>query len=237
MFLADVEWQTIPFLSEGSTTPIHSLLNHGCVLPRLLGTLDDFKTNNPERDISIAEKLSSELQALRGIFQEWERQFSLEHHNTIYWPIPSSIDKYGIEAGDSQNGMVFPTSLHFPSILTANIMSHYWAFQVIVLSSMEELNSLVYSRFRVKFLDDLALSRIQLETFEAAKLICQSFEFQILPEMKLFGPAAVFFPLKYALEIFRVHPFMVQYELWCEKFVDHLVNRGLVLAKYRVDSS
>ncbi|KAG4419038.1 hypothetical protein IFR04_007814 [Cadophora malorum] len=236
-FLSDAEWLSIPS-SIGPKSSMQTLLDSASPLPGLLEKLDLLRKNQFAVDYAACQEIYVALETVQGDLRNWEDQLMTGHGSPLWWPVSSAVSK---SKGEAEEEPVFTISYHFPNILIANTMTHYWAFSAITqstLSRLEELPNLdlFHSTLncRSKHISDYAKTSEDLTIL--ASNICASMTYLMHPSQKLYGPASTFFPLWIALQIFQrdTSPESKKKELWCLKLIEELEERGLPLAGYLV---
>ncbi len=76
----------------------------------------------------------------------------------------------------------------------------------------------------------LPLRTLQENIVELATMICQSMEYSMQNQMRLYGKASTMFPLSTAYDTFKMYAKQTQEKLaWCEGIMDQLVLNGLNL--------
>lgn len=111
----------------------------------------------------------------------------------------------------------------FVNLTAANGLTHFWAFKAICLTNIERLLVLhpeMTSEIRIP------QPSILQEMKQLSVMICQSVEYLMQGQMKLFGPTSVVLPLQTAYEIFRTGGAQTKDELdWCREVL-RAVFRG-----------
>ncbi|EPE28338.1 hypothetical protein GLAREA_09458 [Glarea lozoyensis ATCC 20868] len=217
-FVASQEWISIPF-QFNTASPMQTLLSYATIIPSLLEKAD-FDTASPTTD-----DICAEFEQVLCTLLQWENtQVEVEFGNP-YWA------KAATSTTISSHGSSPSTLLWFPNILFANAFTHLWTFQIICLSEI--------ARLRAGRTDTLLSTKSSLPSeimnedyvFKLSTKICQSMEYQLQDEMKLYGPASVLFPLRIARATFDSDPARHQKEIsWCDEFVDQLRSKGIHLA-------
>jgi hypothetical protein len=177
----------------------------------------------------IAELLTQLNSLLEGL-NEWDRDFRLAHPSPMYWPL-LSLPESSIE----NTGGLFTSSFQFSSIIMANTICHFWAFAILAISCSFTL--------RHKFAEAQAhlFNISELKNFESLKAvalefgknICQSVAYHLSPEMKVFGPPSIVFPLKTAAQLFKQQGIEHnQKKRWCEDQIWELSKNGVRFAAH-----
>lgn len=234
-FLEQEKWKLIPF-SESAPSHIQQLINKTTVLPSILERIDILLCSDNESSHSKAEEIQMDLYSVLLDHDKWENTFASGYEGPISWPVLANFTELDSDSPtDVGVASVFPTSIFFPNITVANTMIHYWSFTVVILSSLQT----VYAFLQSSGLDcPSRTSQCSYEILQARKLdlaskICQSMEYLMQKEMKLYGPASTFQPLAIAKKVFRDAGTdgQRQYD-WCQQLARLLVKRGLILAEH-----
>ncbi|KAH7417884.1 hypothetical protein BKA64DRAFT_653068 [Cadophora sp. MPI-SDFR-AT-0126] len=230
VFLTEADWLRVPFSMEPKSS-MQTLLDVASPLPGLLEKLDELSENRPAVQSSSVDEIIKELDNVQLSLQKWEADLKSAHDGPLWWPVSSAEYK---RSPSHENELVFPISSQFPNILTANTMTHYWAFVAITNSTIARLchfptrtPSPQQPRSRKRKPDDL---------LTLASNICASMAYHMHPSQKLYGPASTFFPLWIALQIFQrdTSSDSRRKEVWCRNLIMELEERGLPLAGYLV---
>ncbi|KAK2738397.1 hypothetical protein FQN57_007074 [Myotisia sp. PD_48] len=221
-FLTLDEWTSIPFKAS-PPSPMQSLLSQAAAIPPVLERVD-LLAKFPEtvETTKIIGKAVDELLNILELLRGWKHSLSRELAEPLYWVAagpesPSNLVIRGYQRSDRQYGH----RLWFPSLMVASCMTHYWAFKIVCLLELNKLLSL-YPTTTLYALEsrenehsnpwpyhpfnDQAGLPSQARALDLAINICQSMEYLMQDEMKLYGPASTFFPLKTAIECFKVGP-------------------------------
>ncbi|PVH83515.1 hypothetical protein DL98DRAFT_412750 [Cadophora sp. DSE1049] len=229
-FLTDAEWLRVPFSVEPKSS-MQTLLDAASPLPGLLEKFDRFCENDSIVESASTPEISDDLDAVQANLRNWEDELISAHESSLWWPVASSEFE---SPRSPKNAPVFPISYHFPNILTANTMTHYWAFLAITYSTISRLNN-----FSIQTLSHYHLKSYNQnpdDLLYLASNICASMAYHMHPSQKLYGPASTFFPLWIALQIFERDSSSDSKikELWCRDLIVELEERGLPLAGYLV---
>ncbi len=184
------------------------------------------QAQSPNLDRSLVVQLLLEFHSVLTNLHAWETGLCSFHSGSLWWPISSA---FSFNSTDTHIDSTFPVSYHFPNILTANTLTHYWAFSAVVLSNIRLLTDPSNELFVPA---SCSGSDFRNEMKNLASKICQSMEFHLLPELKLYGPISTFFPIWIALQIFERSLEMKKEEQWCRNFIEILEERGFPLAKF-----
>ncbi|KAK4189034.1 hypothetical protein QBC35DRAFT_381125, partial [Podospora australis] len=195
-FLTLEQWKVVPF-REIVPSSMQVLLGEAAMLPSLIERLDKLSG----ADLEVAKVELRELMASRSRLEAWEIGFlTTREHPRVRYDVPGG---YG--------------TLWFDSLTTANGLTHAWSFNVICLANIER----IASHFPELSNDiGIARSEISREKKRLSIMICQSMEYLVQDNMKLFGPMSGILPLQTAFEAFRDGGSETMAELrWCEEML------------------
>ncbi|KAJ4357426.1 uncharacterized protein N0V89_002001 [Didymosphaeria variabile] len=119
-FLAREEWTTTPFRGQPSSM-IQLLFNKASKLPALLERYYDMVDLEDISNIAAVERLRKDFQNILKSFREWEITLHSEATSPRFWskPNPGHSPSLNVDV------------LWFPNIMTANSLTHCWAFEII----------------------------------------------------------------------------------------------------------
>ena len=92
----------------------------------------------------------------------------------------------------------------FPNIMTANIHTHTLSFEIICLVEIEKVEVFLAdngSTLRLTADATVEIDYSDEKLWELADKICESVEYFLQDEMRLFGPASAIFPLRVAYKV------------------------------------
>ncbi|GAT31327.1 C6 finger domain protein [Aspergillus luchuensis] len=118
----------------------------------------------------------------------------------------------------------------FPSITMANAITYIWAFRIICLCEMERLaSSLPQPSFEyLRILKEQHIESVQISSETLMRQICESMEYLLQGEMKLFGPASTILPLQVAYAVATMNGNQHNAQLpTLKRIVERLVLKGL----------
>lgn len=217
---------------------MQTLLDTASPLPGILEKFDLLCKNQIAVDYAVVQEIYAALEIVQGELRNWEDQLISGHESPLWWPVSSTVSE---SRGEAEKERVFPISYHFPNILIANTMTHYWAFLAITQSTLSRLEKLPNLRLSYSTLNcpsnhDSDSAKTPVDLIELASNICASMAYLMHPSQKLYGPASTFFPVWIALQIFQrgTSPESRKKELWCLDLLKELEERGLPLAGYLV---
>lgn len=219
-FLDEPVWKAKSFSSE-SKSLMQSLLDQISGLPALLQRLDAISNSGPKDQSENIVALYKDFNAQMLRLEDWETNLNTSAASRLlWWPV----------ALPSYTGSPFPISYEFTNVLVANTITHYWGVLLVVQISMETLQA-VFDKHEI---DNSNIPKQRAIALSDRKLtlandICQSVRYHLRPEMKLYGPAAMLFPLNVALQVFSREN-KLQETLWCEEIISRLGSMGIRLA-------
>lgn len=173
-FLAQTQWKTKPFCFY-PPSDMQLLIIDAANLPPLLEAIDGLHGSRSDTVISEAQEIRCRLLEMLKILCKWR---SLHDINTKPpW---------------------------FSNIMRANIHIHTLSFEIICLLEIEKVDvflggqgSTLTSAIGQALENDYSGRK----TWELAEKICQSVEYFLQEDMKLFGPASAIFPLRIAYDV------------------------------------
>lgn len=124
-----------------------------------------------------------------------------------------------------------PTCPWFPNIMTANVHLHSLSFEIICLKEMEKVDLFLDdhgSPFRSAAGQTLGIGYSDRKAWELADKICQSVEYFLQEEMRLFGPASAVFPLRIAYDVLSRDSQGNQEDIRrCQVLIDRIRQTGI----------
>jgi hypothetical protein len=221
------EWKTVPF-EFGTASPMQVLLSHAASIPSLLEKVDRWTQVPCEATQSTVNQAYGAFKQVLANLQQWEESQKEQRNGPLYWPKSMG----GKDGPYSTSGGMFDISLWFLDIPVANAFTHFWTFQIICLVHIAKLESQFsdWASFGALTIDEsLPRSIYEAEYIsELSTKICQSMEYQLQDEMRLYGPASVLFPLRTAREIFDVDMHRNHQQIgWCQRIEDQLRIKGI----------
>lgn len=205
---------------------MQNLLSQVAILPSLLQKIDAISiqiTYGASASASEINQIFSSLVDILVCLENWDICLQRDSNNKpCYWPCDSS-------PGDDN------VSLWFPDITMANVFTHLWSFQIVCLSEIDKLAS-SYPDLALEnrsLTGYKLLDRIPDRTLALSKNVVRSMDYLMQDEMKLFGPASTFFPLKTAYERLKLDEEQNrEYIAYCGDTVSRLVSKGLCSAPF-----
>ncbi|GKZ29886.1 hypothetical protein AbraIFM66950_006847 [Aspergillus brasiliensis] len=217
-FLGSDNWKTTPFAIL-SPSPMQSLLSEAAALPLNLHRLDKISGSNaPIEDQYEVTCILNSFEDLLSSLNEWEASESNNATSPLYW----------YRDQDTQASTI--PCIWFPSITMANAITHIWTFRIICLYEMERLaSSLPQPNFDyLRILKEHHIKSVQQSSENMMRRICESMEYLLQEEMKLFGPASTILPLQVAYAVATVNGNHNNEELAVlKKIVNRLDSKGL----------
>ncbi|KAH7009152.1 hypothetical protein B0J12DRAFT_691816 [Macrophomina phaseolina] len=203
-FLAREEWTTTPFSGQPGSI-MQLLLNKASELPALLERYYDMVDLKEVSNIVAVERLRKDFRNILKSFREWELMLHSEAPSPVFWSKPNP--------GNSSSSDV--DVLWFPNIMTANSLTHCWAFEIIAKRHLSMLGGAISTAEGEKSVAALA------------EMICDSMPYLMQPDMKLYGPGSAFFTFPTAIQIFQSEPDHYSFQLSrCQQILDRLASIG-----------
>ena len=221
-FLGSEKWQRTPF-AIFIPSPMQSLLSRTAILPSLLQRMDRHFGQTLIQDECEDVRLFNCFRDILISLNEWEASVSNSESQPLYW-------YQGQDTEVSEMPPIKIPCIWFPGITMANALTYIWSFRIICFYEIEHLAisrpqpSFDYSRA----LGELRIKNILHNAQTLVSQICQSMEYLLQDEMKLFGPASAVLPLQVAYAVATMYPSLYQVELAViTKVIDRLVAKGL----------
>jgi len=168
---------------------MQKLMSDASVIPTILETVDGLATRPRELAVVVAEKCVRQLVDVVGSLERWKATSP-----SIKAPL------FGCTAiGDGDM-----PRLWFPSITDANEATHFWAFNALCLATISQV-VVLYPEVGAELRSLAAWTtedRIFQETAKLSRWICQSMEYQMQAEMRLYGMSSILLPLRVAYDVF-----------------------------------
>ncbi|KAK3694117.1 hypothetical protein B0T22DRAFT_373526 [Podospora appendiculata] len=223
-FLATRKWRDIPF-SKIAPSALQSVMSEGALIPGILERLDSTARLSRGSVLRIAEEVLRAFSDVVDRLDRWERAFQSSTLYPSFWPMPASHR--------DSNGR---PCIWFPDVTAANALTHFWAFRVICLSGISKVTaSYPELEFKCQPLNSLRDSESTetsqntrfLETVRLSIRICQSIDYLLQDEMKLFGPTSVILPLRTAYDTFEAGGSRTEQErVWCKDILAGIIAKG-----------
>lgn len=215
-FLSDPRWIVGPF-SLRKETHLQKLMSEVSMLPSILRAADEL-LERPE-DASLPDLLSDD--EVVAVIDRFSRQIDI---------VSMFEETY---QDDSPDGSVFPlyppdrhASISFPSITSANIFTHIWAFHIIcarnigqLLSRFPSAEAKVESRLKQSISEDMIL--------QLSILILRSMDFLTSDDFKLSGAASACLPLIVVIDVLKNEgQGHNKLSVWYERVLNMSMERG-----------
>lgn len=193
---------------------MQKLMSEASVVPTILETLDGLATRPRELAVVAAENCVRQLVDVLGSLARWKATS------------PSTrAPLFGCTAiGDGDMPHFW-----FPSITDANEATHFWAFSALCLATISQV-AMSYPEAGAE-LQSLASwateDSILRETIKLSRWICQSMEYQMQAEMRLYGMSSILLPLRVAYDVFSAGGTLTAKELaLCRSILTRTVAIG-----------
>lgn len=193
---------------------MQKLMSEASVIPTILETLDGLATRPRELAVVAAENCVRQLVDVLGSLARWKATS------------PSTrAPLFGCTAiGDGDMPHFW-----FTSITDANEATHFWAFSALCLATISQV-AMSYPEAGAE-LQSLASwateDSILRETIKLSRWICQSMEYQMQAEMRLYGMSSILLPLRVAYDVFSAGGTLTAKELaLCRSILTRTVAIG-----------
>lgn len=202
---------------------MHTLFNQVAIVPNYLHQIDKMSENPGQTDPSEITILFSSLANILVGLENWEISLQHQTDSPCYWPrVTDPQSKEGIPQTKD-------TAIWFPSVTMANVFTHIWTFRIICMTELEKL-ALLFPWLilgGMSLTNQYHLHHVQGYTLALSNQICSSMEYLMQDEMKLFGPASTFSPLKTVYHKFKADESQQMIIARCQAIVNQLVAKGL----------
>lgn len=151
------------------------LISDAAALPSLLEAIDNLGSLPSDTAISEAQRIRSGLLEVHKSLCKWKSLYEID-----------------------------ATCPCFPNIMTANVHTHAISFEIICLTEIEKVDLFLAdhgSTSRSAAGQTLEINYSDRKAWELADKVCQSVEYFLQEEMRLFGPASAVFPLRIAYDV------------------------------------
>jgi hypothetical protein len=194
-FLASDEWKTIPFQHNGPSS-MQGFLSQAATIPEIMQKADLLNVETLEKDgihrlIELSD-IATQLEASAITFE-------IEPNAPAYWPSSPRSNVAG-------NG--YP-HLCFSDLNAANAFTHLWAFEIVCLSKITELQTAfpcLENMGDSYFGDDILIkpNMRRQRCVDLAINICQSMKYMVREEWMMYGPSCAAFPVRMAFEVLEM---------------------------------
>ncbi|VUC21303.1 unnamed protein product [Clonostachys rosea] len=191
-FLALDEWKTIPF-QHNAPSSMQSFLSQAAIIPEIIQKADLLDTDTLKKD---GNKRLAELSDIATRLEASAITFEIEPNAPAYWLSSQVFDA-------TSNG--YP-HLCFSDLNAANAFTHLWAFEIVCLSKITELQTKFpcLRDFGSSFHGDGMLREPNMRRqrcIELAINICQSMKYMTREEWMMYGPSCATFPIRIAFDV------------------------------------
>lgn len=224
-FLASEAWLKLP----QPATPMQSLLSHAAVIPSLLEQTDTILPlgplsapqqqstifGDPDGTTTVHGLYISFRNALESL-DSWEESLLRTAARPLYWPVPPMTTATANTVAADDGATTTTTTperhpeLHFPDVSAANAYIHFWAFRIVCLTHLHLLEPISQQNTCSSLPSPSAsvskspsASPHMHEILALSTKICQSMPFLLAADMRMYGPASTFFPLKVVHDTLR----------------------------------
>ncbi|KAF2029791.1 hypothetical protein EK21DRAFT_66971, partial [Setomelanomma holmii] len=213
-FLAKQEWTTVPFRSQ-SVFMMQRLLDRASALPSLLERYYNITDFCEHSNSAVTERLCQDFHDFLEGLQEWEQISRLYAQDPLLWSRANAVGSS--TAADD---------LWFPNIMTANSLTHYWAFKIIAKTHLgilhEAMTTPIYS------LRGTLAPATQTSFADLAEMIYNSMSYLNPPDIRLHNAGSSFFTFPTAISGFQRSPDRYSSQLSrCKQIVNKLRDRGI----------
>ncbi|CAH0057114.1 unnamed protein product [Clonostachys solani] len=194
-FLALDEWKAIPFQHNGPSS-MQGFLSQAAIIPEILQKADILNTETLEND---GIKRLNELSDIVTQLDASAITFEIEPNAPAYWPTSQTCDAVG-------NG--YP-HLCFSDLNAANAFTHLWAFEIVCLSKINDLQTAFpcLGDMGDSFYGDDNLRKPNMRRRRCIDLainICQSMKYMTREEWMMYGPSCAAFPVRMAFSVLEM---------------------------------
>ncbi|EXL68133.1 hypothetical protein FOPG_15785 [Fusarium oxysporum f. sp. conglutinans race 2 54008] len=189
-FLAEEAWTSGPF-QHHQLSPLQSLLSIAASIPEVLESIDTMNNELTDTAANAAKTNLTQLMKIRMRLDSWVSCFEKESPEPLYWNQTQDKD---LECRDD--------TLSFPSLSTANALTHLWSFQIICMSHIQDLLARFPELNGFKIIVSVAVLRNSC--IELSTRILQSMKFLMRKDFMLYGRFSAGFPLNTAYQALSV---------------------------------
>ncbi|CAG9986673.1 unnamed protein product [Clonostachys byssicola] len=191
-FLALDEWKTIPFQQNGPSS-MQGFLSQAAIIPEIMQKAELLNFGTLEKD-GIQRLI--ELSDIATQLEASAITFEIEPNAPAYWPSPKTNDA---------TGNCYP-QLCFSDLNAANAFTHLWAFEIVCLSKINDLQTAFpcLGNLGDSFYGDAILREPNVRRqrcIDLAVNICQSMEYMTREEWMMYGPSCAAFPIRMAFDV------------------------------------
>ncbi|KAJ4265939.1 hypothetical protein NW762_003912 [Fusarium torreyae] len=189
-FLAEEGWTHGPF-QYYQPSPLQSLLSIAASMPKVLEKIETLENEPTNVATTAARTHLAQLIKIRMRLESWASSFERSSPEPLYWHKRQDKD---IECHYDV--------LSFPSLSTANALTHLWTFKIICMSKIQDL----LARFPelTGFRIIVSIASLRKSCIELGAKILQSMTFLIRQDFMLYGRFSTGFPLQTAYQTLAV---------------------------------
>lgn len=200
---------------------MQSLLTEAIILPALLHESDWVLKNLAQRHFSDINEMVCCFFDVLSRLDQLEKRLQ-KRDQPSYWPCGDATQPVESSASDDTRLILW-----YPNVTMANALTHLWAFRIVCLTEIKRFT--MHDPFRDQEQPirtgklGLDFDDLQAQMIALAKKISLSMVYLLQDEMKLFGPASTFFPLRIANQTFKATEQGQQVDIaYLEDIVDQL---------------
>lgn len=216
----EAEWQTIPF-SVHHASGMQILLGHAAAIAPLLEAID-----NGQSDCEI---ILTRLSAVLSTLQIWEDDFLGEE--TLHRPIaPNQLD-----LSTDSRGLPDPC-FTFVDVSHANFLSHCWAFRLVCLLQISELETQSTKNPDGQKVFDLTQEQ-RTKVTGLCTSICRALPYLLQTEMRLYGSMSAGYPLDMVSKCLRILQLReCRLADWCAVIEEQVHGQRIALCREMAES-
>lgn len=217
---------------------MQTLLSVASTLPSVLQKVDELQKLPSDEATSAAYELWTTLFEILGRLEQWKQSFRQGTSGLLYWTrLTQCPNASQFQPLQSYNHNI---CIWFPNISVANSLIHFWAFRAICLMQIRNLATSfpTLGSGKLSAENQVSESIYRRDLMELATRICQSMDYLMQDEMKLYGPASTLFPLRTALGVFKEDSQRSkEYVAWCLRIVNQLLLKGIYSASLIIEEN
>ena len=174
--------------------------------------MDKLPEQSSKEAIRTAQECYDAFKHALELTEAWENEYRCTTRFPSYWLKPGGADG--------------TPCLWFQSITSANALTHYWALQIICRDNISQLRA----RFPEIVVSDDTKALLDAhgeDNVDIAVKICQSIEYLMQDEMRLFGPSSVILPLRVAYDTLQAGGSGTSEKLLCcQRIIARILGKG-----------
>jgi hypothetical protein len=205
---------------------LQKFINQAVKLPALLDRFDKIRDLADPSSLAETTQLWNDFRNFIESVRQWESDLTSEEPLPLYW-VKSTYMESPITTKDI---------LWYPDIMTANSLTHCWAFEIIARTQLAALersttdtkgSGLCYEDSHPD-LHTASESSEQRSIAALAEMVFDSMPYLLQSEFKLYGPGSAFFTLPTAMRVFQDEPNRYRLQIVrCQAIIDHLASIGV----------